>query len=100
VFIDLWYCNNFGGPHWAELVARDTANSRYAVQAAYWVFAVSGADGGAALASILNRCRCWAVAERSVTRQPDDWQRAWWQQSVLPGREQGPAEHVLASDVK
>jgi hypothetical protein len=86
VFIDLWYCSNFGGSHWVELVARDPANARYAVQAAYWVFAVSGADGGPALAAILNHSRCWAVAEQSVPRQPGDWQRAWWQRSVLPRR--------------
>jgi hypothetical protein len=67
VFIDLWYCNKFGGPHWAELVARDTANSRYAVQTAYWVFAVSVATAvGATLgekltsssATTCNRSRC------------------------------------------
>jgi hypothetical protein len=82
VFIDLWYCSNFGGPHWTELVARDPANARYATQAAFWVFEVSGADGGPALASILNQCRCWEVAEQYVPRQSEDW----WQQSVLPHR--------------
>src|SRR5262249_12061788 len=70
VFIDMWYCSNFGGRHWAELVSRDPANVRFAIQAAYWVFAVSGADGGPALAAILNRCRCWEVAEQYVLRRP------------------------------
>src|SRR5215218_486826 len=51
VFLDLWFCSNFGGRHWEELVARDPANVRYAIQAAYWVFAVSSADGGRALAA-------------------------------------------------
>jgi hypothetical protein len=87
VCIDLWYCSNFGGRHWAELVARDSANARYAIQAAYWVFAVSAADGGPALAAILNRCRCWGVAEQYIPRQPGDWQRGWWERSVLPRRE-------------
>lgn len=73
-------------------VSRDPGNARYAVQAAYWVFVVSGADGGPTLASILNRCRCWAVAERSLPSQPGDGQRAWWQRSVLPGREERRAE--------
>jgi hypothetical protein len=68
VFIDLWYCNNFGGTHWAELVARDPANARYAVQAAYWVFAVSGADGGRVLAAVLNRCGSWVVAAECIPR--------------------------------
>lgn len=86
VFIDLWYCSNFGGPHWAELVARDPANARYAVQAAYWVFAVSGADGGRALAALLNRYKGWAAAEQGISRQAGDWQRQWWQRSVLPHR--------------
>src|SRR5690349_24979363 len=26
VFIDLWFCRNFGGWQWGELVARDPAN--------------------------------------------------------------------------
>jgi hypothetical protein len=86
VFIDLWYCSNFGGPHWAELVARDAANARYAVQAAYWVFAVSGADGGRALAALLDRCKCWDAVEQCIPRQAGDWQRQWWQRSVLPHR--------------
>lgn len=85
-FIDLWYCSNFGDRHWGELVARDAANVRYAIEAAYWLFAVSGADGGPALAAILNRCKCWGVAEQCIPRQAGDWQRDWWQRSVLPRR--------------
>jgi hypothetical protein len=88
-FIDLWYCSNFGGRHWGELVARDPTNSRYAIQAAYWVFWQSGADGGQALAAILNRCGCWNVAERYIPEQAGDWQWAWWKKYVLPWRECG-----------
>ena len=86
VFIDLWYCRNFGGQHWVELIARDLANVRFAIQAAYLVFAASGADGGSALAAILNRCRCWEVAERYVPQQVRERLRGWWQESVLPHR--------------
>jgi hypothetical protein len=91
VFIDLWHCSNFGGRHWAELVARDPANVRYAIQAAHWVFAVSGADGGRALAAILNRCRCWGIAEQYIPRQQGDGLRRWWETRVLPRREPYPA---------
>ena len=91
VFIDLWYCSNFGARHWAELVARDAENVRYAIQAAHWVFAASGADGGPALAAILNRRRCWGVAQQHVSLQDSDGLRAWWAGSVLPLRERGQA---------
>jgi hypothetical protein len=97
-FIDLWYCSNFGGRHWGQLVAHDPGNARYAIEAAYWVFAVSGRDGGAALAGILNRCRCWGVAGQYVRGQAGKWQRAWWQRSVLPGRDLSRAERVAAAD--
>lgn len=86
VCIALWNCNNFGGPYWAELVARDTTNIRYAIEAAYWVFRVSRADGGRALAAILNHCACWDVAERFVPRAKADLQQVWWQRSVMPHR--------------
>jgi len=89
VFIDLWYCSNFGGCHWSELVVRDPANIGYAIQAANWVFAESGADGGPALAAILNQCRCWSVAEQYISQHSDDGLRGWWAASVVPLRERG-----------
>ncbi|HJZ56953.1 MAG TPA: hypothetical protein VKE74_18435 [Gemmataceae bacterium] len=85
-FVDLWYCSNFGRPHWAKLVSRDPANVRYAIEAAHRVFAVSGADGGPALAAIINQCRCWAIAEQYVPRAALDWEGSWWQGSVSPHR--------------
>jgi hypothetical protein len=87
VFIDLWYCSDFGGRHWDQLVARDSANARFAIEAAFWVLCVSGKDSGPALTAVLNRFRCWWVAEQ-VT---DDGQRAWVQKSLLPGRALGRA---------
>jgi len=88
-FIDLWYCSNFGGRHWVELVARDSANARYAIQAAHWVFAVSGANGAPALAAILNRCRCWEVAQQYVPPRSATGLCGWWEKCVLPLRERG-----------
>jgi hypothetical protein len=85
-FIDLWYCSNFGGQHWEKLVAPNPTNSRYAIQAAFWVYLTSGADGGPALAAMLNRYGCWEIAERYIAEQAGDWQREWWQNSVLPRR--------------
>jgi hypothetical protein len=89
VFIDLWYCSNFGGRHWSELVARDPANITYAIQAAHWVFAVSGANGGPALAAVLNQRRCWDVAEQYMSQHAERWLREWWAASVVPLRERG-----------
>jgi hypothetical protein len=86
VFIDLWYCSNFGGRHWFNLVARDPANVRFAIEAAHWVFAVSGANGGPTLASLINKRRCWDVAQKYVSRQFDERLRGWWKACVLPGR--------------
>jgi hypothetical protein len=86
VFLDLWFCSNFGGRHWEELVARDPANVRYAIEAAQWVFTVSSADGGRALAAILDRCYCWAVAEPFIPKERGSSLRHWWLQSVLPWR--------------
>jgi hypothetical protein len=90
-FIDLWYCSNFGRSHWADLVARDSANARYAIQAAHWVFAVSGANEAPALAAILNRFRCWEVAQQCVSLQSSNGLRSWWEECVLPLRERGIA---------
>lgn len=89
VLIDLWYCSNFGGPQWGKLVGRDPTNVRYAIQAAYWVYAVSGADGGPALAAILNRCGCWKIAEEFIPQVSGDELQTWWERSVLPRRERG-----------
>jgi hypothetical protein len=86
VFIDLWYCSNFGGRHWFNLLSRDPANARFAIEAAHWVFEVSGANGGPTLASLINKCRCWDVAQQYVSRQSDHGLRGWWQACVLPGR--------------
>jgi hypothetical protein len=87
VYIDLWHCRNFGDRHWYELVARDPAGIRYAIQAAYWVFVMSGADGGPALAALIDRCGCWDVARQYILRQAGDGLRSWWQGNVLPHRE-------------
>lgn len=84
VFIDLWYCSNFGGQHWSSLVARDVTNLRYAIEAAHWVVAESGSDGGATLAALINRCRGWGVAEQYVRLRAGTFLRGWWQHSVLP----------------
>jgi hypothetical protein len=84
VFLDLWHCENFGGQHWAELIRRDSANVPYAIQAAYWVFASSSANGGRSLAAMINQCRCWRAAEEYILRQAGRGLRDWWQQSVLP----------------
>jgi hypothetical protein len=86
VFIDLWYCENFGGDHWIALLNRDRANIRYAIEAAYWVFAVSGSDGGRVLAGMINRCCCWEIATRYISRQTGDGTSLWWQTRVLPHR--------------
>ena len=88
VFIDLWYCSNFGGPLWAQLMARDPNAVGLAIQAACWVHAVSGADGGPALAALLNRHRCWEIAEQCVRCSTMRWVRDWWRRSVLPQRTQ------------
>jgi hypothetical protein len=90
VFIDLWFYSNFGGRHWDELVRRDPANVRYAIQAAHWVFAVYSADGGRALAAIIDRCRCWDVAERCISQVRDDGLRGWWLRRVLPQTRRHP----------
>lgn len=84
VFIDLWYCSNFGGRHWEELVARDPANIRYAIEAAHWIFAVSKANGGRRLAVLINRYHCGSLSEQYIRQHPGDGLRAWWQCSVLP----------------
>ncbi len=89
VFLNLWHCNNFGGPHWVELIRRDTANVRYAILAAYWVFAVSSANGGRSLAAMINRCRCWRIAEQHIPRKTSDRLRQWWLHCVLPHRSIG-----------
>jgi hypothetical protein len=90
VFIDLWFCSNFGGRHWAQLVARDPANVGFAIQAAHWVFAQSRSDSAPALAAILNCCNCWMVAVQAipVTNKEAHWR--WFQQCVLPQRRLGP----------
>jgi hypothetical protein len=90
VFIDLWYCDNFGGHHWEELVTRDPGNICYAIQAAHWVFAVSGADGGRQLAALINRGDCGRLAEEYIRRQSIDGLREWWQRCVLPYTLRGP----------
>jgi hypothetical protein len=91
VFIDLWFCSNFGGRHWDELVARDPANVQYAIEAASWVVAVSGADGSHALAAIFNRHHRWGAADEFILRPSDKWFRSWWRRCVLPRREPGSA---------
>ena len=80
----------FGGRHWEELVRRAPSNVRYAIQAAHWVFRVSSADGGPALAAIIDRCRCWAVAETFIPKERGNALRAWWLRSVLPRRSRHP----------
>jgi hypothetical protein len=90
VFIDLWHCENFRPwPHWVELIRRDPTNVRYAIQAAHWVFAVSSANGGRALAAIINQCRCWRIADQYIPRQYGDRLRQWWLHSVLTYRSIG-----------
>jgi hypothetical protein len=86
VAVDLWFCNNFGGGHWARLIERDRANVRFAIQAAYWVFAVSGKNCAPALARLIKRGRCWNAAETYLREETDKGLRAWWRQSVLPCR--------------
>jgi hypothetical protein len=90
VFIDLWFCSNFGGPHWEELIARDNANVRFAIEVAFWVRTVSRKDGSLALAGILKRLRCWKVAEQAMARLPArDGRRGWFEHSVVPWRVPG-----------
>ena len=33
-YIDLWYCDNFHGRYWSELIKQDRQNVRFAIQAA------------------------------------------------------------------
>jgi hypothetical protein len=89
VFIDLWHCSNFGGWHWDALLARDRANTRYAIQAAYWAYAESGADGSPVLAAMLQRQRCWEFAGKYILNHAEEGQRDWWQSCVLPLRKRG-----------
>ena len=84
VLIDVWYCSNFGGRHWGELVSRDPTNIRFAIRAAYWVLLVSGADGASSLATIIDQHDCWDVAEQCISQGCEDALRAWWYDSVLP----------------
>jgi hypothetical protein len=83
VFIDIWYCSNFGGRHWAELVRRDPTSIRFAICVAYWVLMVSGSDGAFSLAAIINQRDCWDIAEQCIP-QGEENLRAWWYDSVLP----------------
>lgn len=91
VFVDLWYCSNFGGQHWDKLINRDLANVRFAIQAAQWVFAVSGADGGRTLAALISRCGCWHAAQRHIPREMGNQLRWWWTHNVLPYRDRARA---------
>lgn len=86
VAVDLWFCSNFPGVHWRGLLQRDRANVRFAIQAAYWVFAVSGKNCGSGLAALITRARCWKTAERYLRAETDKGLRAWWSGSVLPRR--------------
>ena len=84
VAVDLWFCNNFGGVHWAGLLTRDAANVRFAIQTAYWVFIVSGKNCGAALANLITRTRCWKAAESAMCGEANKGLREWWRGAVLP----------------
>jgi hypothetical protein len=53
VCLDLWYCRNFHALHWGELVQHKPENVRYAIQAAYYVWASSGSDSAHALGRFL-----------------------------------------------
>jgi hypothetical protein len=86
VFLDIWYCNNFGGKQWSELVKRDATNIRFAIRVAYWVLMVSGADSASSLARIINQHDCWDVAYQWIRQGCEDDLRAWWYDSVLPLR--------------
>lgn len=88
VFIDLWFCNNFGRKYWSELVGRDTGNIRFAIQTAYWVFVQSGSDGGPALVEIMNHFHCWDDAEHYILSLPANEMRMWWQGHVAPFKRQ------------
>jgi hypothetical protein len=90
VFIDLWFCSNFGGRHWEELIARNSANVLFAIEVVCWVRSVSRKDGSLALAGILKRLGCWKVAEQAIARLPArDGRRGCFEQSVLPWRVPG-----------
>ncbi|MCI0379798.1 MAG: hypothetical protein L0215_19635 [Gemmataceae bacterium] len=86
VAVDLWFCKNFGGAHWPGLIERDSANVRFAIQTAYWVFIMSGKNCGAGLAALITRRRCWKKAEEYIRAERDKEIRGWWNRSVLPFR--------------
>jgi hypothetical protein len=84
VALDLWFCNNFGGSHWRALVERDQENVRFAIQAAYWVFIASSANGAFTLAMLINQSRCWDDAEQWVRSPAAKPVTDWWARDVLP----------------
>lgn|SRR5262249_23878640 len=86
VVVDLWFCKNFGGVHWAGLLARDAGNVRFAIQTAYWVFIMSGKHCGAALANLITRTRTWKAAQSAMRGERDKGLCEWWSGAVLPLR--------------
>ena len=59
--------------HWWGLIQRDSANVRFAIQAAYWVFIVSGENCGPGLAALNHP---WSLLENGRGVYPRDEQRS------------------------
>jgi hypothetical protein len=82
-YIDLWYCSNFHGAYWRELVRQDCRNIRWAIQAALYVWWSSGSDSSAALAGLIQGCSCTAPAREYLGGLAERAEWDWWVKKVL-----------------
>lgn len=63
IFVELWFCSNFRAALWLDLVTSDRSSAPCAVEHCYWVWALSGANGSADLAKVLDQTGTWDVVE-------------------------------------
>jgi hypothetical protein len=79
IFIHLWFCGNFTRLYWVPLIRRDPGNIVYAIDACYFVYAVSGVDGASELKELIREFDCYdkAKAHFGGLGLRECWQQEW-----------------------
>lgn len=76
-FLDLWYCANFSASAWYGLIEMDAAHAALAVEACYYVFAMSGANAASELRELLVAHDQVKALEAVGFAEPRDSAREW-----------------------
>ena len=77
VFLDLWSCANFISEIWSPLIEMDPAMAGLAVEACYFIFAFSGADGESELRELLDLHHRWDAVDSVEFAALDHHARRW-----------------------